>query len=228
MYGCATAAGPAFEGSGLMCGLRAGDGAISHIRLNGDPLSVEIEVIGPPRTKASGICGSAYVDFLAQARGTGLLGPSGRLQVGADRVQPGGHGNEFQVARAQGKRPIVISDLDVARLLQAKAAIAAGMLILLKQIGLKASDVKTLYLAGGFGMHLNLDNAIACGLLPGFRPEQIQLVGNTSLAGAILCAMDSSALQEVSRIGREIEIVELNLDPEFEDTYIDQLTLDGC
>jgi len=88
-----------------------------------------------------------------------------------------------------------------------------------------ARDVKTLYLAGGFGMHLDLSSAIDCGLLPGFSVQQIQLVGNTALAGAYLCLMDGGAFAEVRRIGREMTVVELNLDPEFETTYIDQLLL---
>jgi uncharacterized 2Fe-2S/4Fe-4S cluster protein (DUF4445 family) len=230
LYGCATAAGPAFEGSGLNCGIRAGDGAISHILLNADPFEVVTEIIGPPNTKASGICGSAYIDFLAQGYQMGLLSPSGRLQAAVvpestSRLQKGDYGQEFIVALGQGKRHISISEPDVARLLQAKAAIAAGILILLGRIGVCPSEVKTLYLAGGFGMHLNIENAIKCGLFPGFAPDQIQLVGNTSLAGATLSAIDSSVLGELSRIGHEIEIVELNLDPDFEDTYIDQLSL---
>lgn len=74
-------------------------------------------------------------------------------------------------------------------------------------------------------MHLDLDNAIACGLLPGFEPGQIQLVGNTSLGGATLVLLDRNIRGELSRAGREVEVVELNLDPGFEDTYIDQLSL---
>lgn len=232
MYGCATAAGPAFEGSGLQSGLRAGDGAISHLWIRGETLNVETEIIGPPHTKPSGICGSAYIDFLAEAFRTGLVGSNGRLRpsalpVGDPRVCAGDHGGEFLIARGQGKRPIVVSDQDIARLLQAKAAIAAGILTLLARVGIQAADVKTLYLAGGFGMHLDLENAIACGLLPGFRSEQIQLIGNSSLGGATVCAIDRSALDEIARIGSDIEIVELNLDPDFEDTYIDQLCLGG-
>lgn len=230
LYGCATAAGPAFEGSGLKCGIRAGDGAVAHIAMSEDPFEVSTEIIGPPRTKASGVCGSAYIDFLAEGHRTGLLNSSGRLQASAlpasdPRVRKGDYGSEFVLALGQGKREIIIGDTDVARLLQAKAAIAAGILILMGRIGVKASEIKTLYLAGGFGMHLNIENAIACGLFPGFHPDQIQLVGNTSLAGATLCAIDATVIGELSRIGHEIEIVELNLDPEFEDTYIDQLSL---
>jgi uncharacterized 2Fe-2S/4Fe-4S cluster protein (DUF4445 family) len=132
------------------------------------------------------------------------------------------------VSLGLGKRHITIGEPDVARLLQAKAAIGSGILTLLGRIGVQPSAVKPLYLAGGFGMQLNIENAIACGLFPGFHPNQIQLVGNTSLAGATLSAIDSSVLGELSRFGHEIEIVELNLDPEFEDTYIDQLSLGDC
>lgn len=230
LYGCATAAGPAFEGSGLKCGIRAGDGAISHISFTSDPFDVSSELIGPPKTKASGICGSAYIDFLAEGTRIGLLSTSGRMLPAAvgeakGRIERGEYGHEFLVALGLGKRHILIGEPDIARLLQAKAAIAAGILTLLSRVGLKSHEVKTLYLAGGFGMHLNIENAIACGLFPGFRQEQIQLVGNTSLAGATLSVMDASILGELSRIGEEIEIVELNLDPNFEDTYIDQLSL---
>ncbi len=233
LYGCATAAGPAFEGSGLNCGIRAGDGAISHVWMKSSPFEVVNEIIGPARTKAIGICGSAYIDFLAEGYRVGLINSSGRYQSGSlpdlgDRLLPGEYGKDFVLALGLGKRKIVVAEPDIARLLQAKAAIAAGILTLLGRLGLKASDVKTLYLAGGFGMHLNVENAIACGLFPGFEASQVQLVGNTSLAGATLCAIDKSALEEISRIGREIEIIELNLDPDFEDTYIDQLCLGGC
>ena len=185
--GCATAAGPAFEGSGLSCGMRAGRGAISHIRLEQDSTSPEVEVIG--NVAPVGVCGTAYVDFVAQARHTGILRHTGRFAPNADahpRVRAGEHGREFVVADGADGKPIYVSELDVARLLQAKAAIAAGIVCLLNRVGLTPPDVKTLHLAGGFGFHMDIDNVIRCGLLPGFRPDQISLVGNTSLAGAVL------------------------------------------
>ncbi|HEY0866840.1 MAG TPA: ASKHA domain-containing protein [Fimbriimonas sp.] len=231
MLGTATAAGPAFEGSGLTNGIRAGEGAVGHIWMRRDPFEMLTEVIGPPRTKPVGVCGSAYIDFLAQGHGAGILSASGRIQaekLPEDLLDRDEYGSRLIVGRGQGKRKVTISEPDIARLLQAKAAIAAGILILLKRVGVEPEEVETLYLAGGFGMHLNLENAVACGLFPGFRPEQIQLVGNTSLAGATLSMIDRSALPELRRAGEEIEIVELNLDPDFEDTYIDQLVIGDC
>jgi len=212
LLGCATAAGPAFEGAGLTSGLRAGDGAVERIRFTRDPFAVQTELIGTAR--ATGICGSGYIDLLAEGRRAGLLNDRGRYD--ATLVSDG----KLVVAR-----DVFVSELDVSRLLQAKAAIAAGILTLLERVDLKPTDVKTVYLAGGFGMHLDIANAIGCGLLPGFVPEQIEVVGNTSLAGAYLALLDSSALAEMKRIGNRLEVLELNLDPGFESRYIEQLLL---
>lgn len=231
LYGCATAAGPAFEGAGLACGIRAGDGAISHVRFSANPFVIETDVIGQARhARPLGICGSAYVDIIGQAKKIGLLSETGRFDLSAvpdakEHVILPEHSTALRLAFGQGRRDIYISEVDISRLLQAKAAIAAGILTLLERVNLAPADVKTLYLAGGFGMHLNLDSAFACGLLPGFRQDQIQLVGNTSLAGAYLALLDSGAIQQLAAIGRQMEIVELNVDPNFEMRYIDQLAM---
>jgi uncharacterized 2Fe-2S/4Fe-4S cluster protein (DUF4445 family)/ferredoxin len=225
---CATAAGPAFEGARLTAGLRAARGAISHLRLHDNPLRIELEVIENDRP--IGICGSAYIDFLAEARRIDLIGPTGRFDDDAFS-RPGkqlirdDHGARLRVARGRGGRDIAISEGDIASLLQAKAAIAAGILTLLEQASLQPLDIKTLYLAGGFGLHLNRQSAIDCGLLPGFTLEQVQVVGNTSLAGAYLSMLDRSLLNVLQQTAAKIEIIELNLAPGFEDRYIEQLML---
>ncbi|MFQ3586375.1 MAG: ASKHA domain-containing protein [Fimbriimonadaceae bacterium] len=234
LLGCATAAGPAFEGSGLVSGVRAGVGAVSHIDMPGSPPRLEIEIIQMPDGAASvkpiGICGSAYVDFLAEGRRVGILGSTGRFDI--DRASAAGmrptkaeHGWMLEVARGQGGHSIRISEADVARLMQAKAAIAAGILSLLRRRNMTPADVRTVYLAGGFGMHMRLANAIGCGLLPGFREEQVQLVGNTSLGGATTALLDRNTVDELARLAESVEVVQLNLEPEFEDTYIEQLAI---
>jgi uncharacterized 2Fe-2S/4Fe-4S cluster protein (DUF4445 family) len=233
LFGCATAAGPAFEGSGLSCGLRAGEGAISHVRLQADPFEVRWERIGPPGMRPTGMCGSAYVDLLAEGRRVGLLSAAGRIMPGSapglsEALTPSDHGLALRVAAGQGKRPIWVTEGDIGKLLQAKAAIAAGILALLERFRLGPPDVEALYLAGGFGMHLDLKSAITCGLLPRFRREQIRLVGNTALAGAALCLIEKGLLDEMAMTRQRIEVVELNLEPGFEDTYIDQLALPGA
>jgi len=227
LLGCATAAGPAFEGGGLRSGIRAGEGAISRIRIDGDPAEIHTTVIGD--TKPIGLCGSAYIDFLAQASRAGLLTETGRfvrdkvdhllLDPEADylAIHFGHHGRK--------DKSVVVIETDVASLLQAKAAIAAGILTLLEHAGIAQRDVKQLYLAGGFGVHLDHGSAIHSGLLPGFTREQIQVVGNTSLAGALLCLLDRNVLDELTRIAQRIEVIELNTVPTFEMAFIEQLTL---
>ena len=229
LFGCATAAGPAFEGAGLSSGMRAGAGAVEQIEFSPSPAMAKIRVIG--NLPATGICGSAYLDFLASARRIGWITETGRFNKKSpaeaeELLMESGDGKTcLRVARASDGSDIVVSESDIAHLMQAKAAIAAGILTLLDRSGLSQSDIKQLYLAGGFGMHLNVVNAIACGLLPGFAPEQVQVVGNTSLAGAYLALLDAGAIEEMTRISREMEVVELNLDPEFESRYVDQLSL---
>ena len=140
-------------------------------------------------------------------------------------VQADEYGRKLQLHARGASGPVWISEVDIARLLQAKAAIAAGINTLLGLLGVAPADVKTLYLAGGFGLHLSLTHAIGCGLLPGFAPAQIQVVGNTSLGGAFLALNDRSFLAEMQSACARMESIELNLQPGFEDAYIDQLML---
>lgn len=205
LYGCATAAGPAFEGVGLSCGMRAAPGAIERIRLRPER---HLRVIG--QRGAIGVCGSGYIDVLAECRRTGMLSERGHFAA---------------------REPLVLTDkvhvteADIARLLQAKAAIAAGILTLLERVGLQQRQIKRLYLAGGFGRHLNIRNSIDCGILPGFSPGQVQVVGNSSLAGAYLALVDAGALGALVGLSRQLEVVELNLDPDYESRFIGQLGL---
>lgn len=230
---CATAAGPAFEGCGLRCGTRAREGAVSDLRVGLDPFGIELKTIGDiPLARANGLCGSAYVDFLATARAAGLLTPAGRfvsavwkhhIPTSHQHVEDGERA--LCLAEGNGSGPLRISEVDVALLLQAKAAIGAGIEILLETAGIGAADVGRLYLAGGFGMHLNVAHAIAVGLLPGFREEQVHVVGNTALAGALLALVDRTTLEEMENLRMQVAVIELNLADGFEDRYVEHLML---
>jgi len=229
---CATAAGPAFEGCGLRCGTRAREGAVSDLWMTLDPFQLATETIGNvPLARANGLCGSAYVDFLATARSTGLLGVTGRFEASAwNNIPPQfQHAEEgeraLRIADGNGQGVLRVSEVDVALLLQAKAAIGAGIEILLETAGVRAADIGKVYLAGGFGMHLNVAHAIAVGLLPGFRTEQVRVVGNTSLAGALLALVDRTTLEEMENLRSQVQVIELNLADGFEDRYIEHLML---
>ena len=232
LFACATAAGPAFEGCGLHCGARAHDGAVSDLRLKLHPFQLETRTIGNVSlADAIGLCGSAYVDFLATARSAGLLGTTGRFVAEAWGSIPTQYRRLQANERALllqdvgGPGVLHVSEGDVALLLQAKAAIGAGVEILLETAGIRAVDVGRVYLAGGFGMHLNVPHAIAIGLLPGFREEQVRVVGNTALAGALLALVDRTTLKEMEDLRRKARVVELNLADGFEDRYVEHLLL---
>jgi uncharacterized 2Fe-2S/4Fe-4S cluster protein (DUF4445 family) len=229
---CAAAAGPAFEGCGLSCGTRAGVGAVSELRLDLHPFHLGAQTIGRvPLAQASGLCGSAYVDFLATARAGGLLSATGRFETAAWENLPPPHRStqngqrSLRLAQTAAAAGLGVSEVDVALLLQAKAAIGAGIEILLETAGVRPADMGRVYLAGGFGMHLNVAHAIAIGLLPGFRPEQVRIVGNTSLAGAFLALVDRTAIEEMETLRQRVSVIELNLAPDFADRYVEHLTL---
>lgn len=224
LLGCATAAGPAFEGAGLTCGMRAGSGAIARIGVIDHRPSVEIIGCTDPRD-AIGICGSAYVDLLSIAHHAGWINSNGRLNAESPCVARQNGRLVLQLVPSARQGPIVITDQDIAKLLTAKAAIAAGIVTLLRRVHLEARDIQTLFLAGGFGAHLNVGHAITCGMFPGFKVDQVQVVGNTSLAGAMACLLDRTLIDHFGDVARRITPVELNLDPEFEDEFISRLSL---
>lgn len=226
---CAAAAGPAFEGCGLRCGTRAREGAVSDLVITPDPFEIRMQTIGGIAPAcANGICGSAYIDFLASARGCGLLGDAGRFDAAAWAALPERFhltDDDERALSLAGPGSPRISEVDVAVLLQAKAAIGAGIETLLETAGIRAEEISRVYLAGGFGMHLNVANAIAIGLLPGFTPDQVRVVGNTSLAGALLALIDRTTLAEMETLREQVRVIELNLAEGFEDRYVEHLML---
>lgn len=230
LTGCATAAGPAFEGTQLSWGTRAIEGAVSRIHGNLlDDASLEFEYIGRGKPRSPGFCGSAYIDFMALGAESGLLKPNGRFDgavAGANGIALGrGEWGCSWLLNPKDPEGPAISDADIAILLQAKAAIAAGVEILLGQSGISREKIDRLYLAGGFGLNLGIESAITCGLLAGFRRDQVEVVGNSSLGGAFVCLLDRERAAELEQSARGVRIIELNEDPEFEDTYIDHLGL---
>ncbi|TVR48645.1 MAG: DUF4445 domain-containing protein [Puniceicoccaceae bacterium] len=229
---CATAAGPAFEGSGLRCGTRAREGAVSGMTLSETPFAVAVETIGGlPLVRSGGICGSAYLDFMAEGRRSGLLTDSGRfepdfwIQIPEAWRQEDEDGRALRLGPAPRDGGLVIGEADVALLLQAKAAIGAGIETLLEATGLRAADIARIHLAGGFGMHLKLESALAIGLLPGLEAARVSVVGNSALAGAYMSLVDTTVLEEMEGLRERVEVVELNLADGFEDCFIDHLLL---
>ena len=192
-----TAAGPAFEGASIRMGMRAASGAISHVFLEDDKL--ECHVIG--NAPARGICGSGLVDAVAAGLDLRMILPSGRLADGT---------HEFPLTG-----PVVITQSDVRELQLAKAAIAAGMRLLLRRWGANHDQIAAVHLAGAFGNYVRLESAVRTGLLE-IAPCRITPGGNTALRGAKMALLSPD-----QPFPGPIEHVPLASEPEFQETFIE-------
>ncbi len=229
----ATAAGPAFEGGRIGSGMRASNGAIEHLRIDKETFEAEVDVIGGHAPV--GICGSGLIDLIAETRRMGLLDETGRfhraLADRTDRLRPieteQGVCMGYVVVPCEDtedkQSDIVVDERDIATLLQAKAATYAGIVVLLKHAGLAMANVDRFYLAGGFAKHIDLRSAIAMGLLPDLPVERYRVLGNGSLAGAVVGLVDAEAWRDFERIARTPRIIELNLTNEFQDEYVNAM-----
>jgi uncharacterized 2Fe-2S/4Fe-4S cluster protein (DUF4445 family) len=198
-------AGPAFEGGLVRYGMPGSDGAIERVRLEGD--AWQIETIGD--VPAEGICGSGLIDLLAELRRNGRMT---QLGVFGDRVG--------QII-VNADRGITLSREDASNLAQAKAANACGQAILLRHLGLDASDLERVFLAGGFADHVDVENAIAIGFLAEVRPDRVSKVGNASIRGARRMLLSLARRKGLDAIVTRIEHVELEMTADFFELFVE-------
>ncbi|MEA2144802.1 MAG: hypothetical protein QOG59_389 [Solirubrobacteraceae bacterium] len=231
----AAPAGPAFEAAQIKCGMRAAEGAIEGVKVDGDALT--LQVIGD--TEAIGMCGSGLVDAVAELVRTGLLDQSGRFipdeQAAelfpelATRLTKIGEERVF-VLQWRGEDPatsVFLSQRDVRELQFAKASIATGWQILVKDLGVQAEDISQVLLAGSFGAFLTPISAVRIGLVPKLALPRIVSAGNVAGEGAKIAALSLRERAEAASILREVEYVELSGRADFNDLFIDQLAFPG-
>jgi uncharacterized 2Fe-2S/4Fe-4S cluster protein (DUF4445 family) len=219
---CAASAGPAFEGSGVSCGMRATDGAIERIRI--DPASgrAEFTVIGGGRPR--GVCGSGMIDLLAELWTAGLLDSSGKL----DPAQCTNRNLTYIIvpeSQSDTGRAITIDERDIQNLLRSKAAVYSACAIMLKSVDLDFDAVAEVYVAGGFGRFLDLRKSIAIGLLPDLPLERFTYLGNAALTGARAILCERAARANVNRLADRMTYLELNADPAYMSEYTAALFL---
>jgi uncharacterized 2Fe-2S/4Fe-4S cluster protein (DUF4445 family) len=225
---CACSAGPAFEGAGVLHGMRATRGAIEEVWINGETLEPTYRVIGgsPPR----GFCGSGLISLLAELFLTGVIDKGGNINVtlASPRVRSGEHGAEYVVAwkeeTATGN-DIVITRVDIDNLLRAKAAIYAGFSVLATSVGLPLAAVERVLIGGAFGKYINVEKAIEIGLLPDMAWDNFHFLGNTAVKGAYLALLQEQARERISDIALRMTYVELSADNSFYDAFTSALFL---
>ena len=220
----ATAAGPAFEGARISTGMRAVPGAISHARVEGDRLALEVIGDAPP----AGVCGTGLVDLVAGLLEAGVIDPSGRIEPRegcplASLVRDGERGAEIVVASGP-EGDVTLSQGDVRELQLAKGAISAGASVLLERAGVDPAALSRVLLAGAFGSRINPASAVAVGLLPpGTRAPCVRAVGNAAAAGAGAALISRAAREEATRLAASLESVELSADPDFQTRFAESM-----
>ena len=219
---CAVASGPAFEGAGIACGMAGVDGAVSHARFEGGAL--RFDVIGGGEAK--GLCGSGLVDLAALLCREGIITASGLLLPPEEapenrakylREDEDGNGIFFLTPS------VYLTARDVRQLQLAKAAVAAGIRVLLKKSGTTLDEIGGLYLAGGFGSFLDAHSAADIGMLPKELAGKTTVLGNASLEGAGTALLDAGARARLRDIRRACRYIELSGDRDFNEEYPEQM-----
>ena len=230
MMACACSAGPAFEGAGVSCGMPATIGAIEDVTINPHTLEPTIKVIGD--TLPLGVCGSGMISALAEMLNSGVIDKAGHIlkavssqqsAVSSSRIKHGEHGAEYVLCWAADSgtgEDIILTEVDINNLIRTKAAIYAGITVMLKKLGIPLLDIEQVLIGGAFGQHINIEKAIRIGLLPDLPWERFQFLGNTSLSGAYNVLLSQQAQEQAEKIARRITYLELIAD----NTFMNELT----
>jgi uncharacterized 2Fe-2S/4Fe-4S cluster protein (DUF4445 family) len=228
MVTCACSAGPAFEGAGVVDGMRATEGAIEEVWIHSETYEPTMRVIGGGKPR--GICGSGLISLLAELFVTGVIDRAGnvKLDLGIERVRDGEHGPEYVIAWANEtshEQDIAITKVDVDNLMRAKAAIYAGFSVLAASIGVDLADVQQVLVGGSFGKYINVENAIKIGLLPDLPWERFHFLGNTAVLGSYQGLLSYSFREQIAHIAENMTYVELSADNTFFEAFTAALFL---
>ena len=203
LYVSSTAAGPAFEGAGITCGCGSIPGAIDRVAVKDGALEVSTIRNAP----AVGLCGSGLVDAVAAMLELEWMDETGAMDD--DEVNLAGD--------------VTLLQADIRAVQLAKAAIAAGIECLLQTAGVAYEEVQQVYLAGGFGSHLNLQNAARIGLLPEPLIDRTKVIGNAALDGTVMTLLRGESIAELRRIAACSRHVDLGGNPVFNEQYVEQM-----
>ncbi len=228
MAAAACSAGPAFEGGEIKHGMMAAEGAIEKCEIN--PVSMEPEIVTINQQKPRGICGSGLINIVAGLLETGIIERNGhfRTDIVSPRVRHNDDGYEYVLsyaAETQTGKDIVITEIDIANLMRAKAAMYAGLITLVNSVGLKPGEVQKILIAGAFGSFIDIKRAITIGLLPDLPLDRFHFVGNGSLTGARFAAFSTNFVIQVKKVAKMMTNFELSENGDFMNNYIAALFL---
>ncbi len=228
LMGCACSAGPAFEGGGISCGKRAAAGAIDRVHVDPDTARPTCSVIGD--TLPDGICGSGMIDLLANLLRTGWIDRRGAF----DRSRPSpairidGKRASYVIAAGEESatgEQLLISEAEIASIIRAKAAIYSATALMLERVGLGFADLSRIFIAGGFGRHLDLEQAVYIGMVPDISRDLYHYLGNASLMGSYMALLSREHRRRCHQLAGSMTYIELSTVPEYMDQYTAALFL---
>jgi uncharacterized 2Fe-2S/4Fe-4S cluster protein (DUF4445 family) len=229
LISCACSAGPAFEGAGVVSGMRATAGAIEEVFIDRTTVEPTYRTIAdqPPR----GICGSGMISLLGEMFITGVIDKGGRInqQRQTPRIRVSERGPEYVVAWAaetqEQQGDIVLTEPDIQNLIRAKGAIYAGFNVLATSVGLTMADIERFFIGGAFGQYIDIEKAIQIGLLPDIPWDRFTYLGNTSVQGAYQSLLCRDHRARVAEIASKMTYLELSADNSFMDAFTSALFL---
>jgi len=233
IWTCSTAAGPAFEGARISSGMRAAEGAIDKVKIENESIVYRVIKGG----KAWGICGSGLIDLIAELIKLGMIGKNGKL-IDREECDPnlsneikkriihGQKGNKFLLVKSketENGKPIYLTQRDIREVQLAKAAIFAGIKILLKEVNIPQENIQKILLAGAFGNFIDKENAIRIGLIPNLPLKRIKFIGNAAGRGAEMALLSTKMRKISQKISKKIKYIELSSRPDFQEEFIEAM-----
>jgi uncharacterized 2Fe-2S/4Fe-4S cluster protein (DUF4445 family) len=231
LFSTSCASGPAFEGYEIRFGMRSVEGAIEKARIDPANLKADYSVVGGSEKKPRGICGSGIIDLAAEMFATGILSSAGEIrEIDSPLVRSGPDGMEYVVVPANETdlgKDITITQRDLEKFLDSKAATCAAISVLMRKVGLTISDVEVLYLSGAFGHYIDTERAVTIGVFPEFPKANVIRLGNGSIAGAYLGLISMRQRAKAAEMAKTMTYWDLVDDPLFTDEYFEALRLPG-
>jgi uncharacterized 2Fe-2S/4Fe-4S cluster protein (DUF4445 family) len=233
LLACSSPTGPAFEGAQISCGQRAAPGAIERVRIDAATLEAKFKVIGSDlwsdepgfeaavaRTGVTGICGSGIIEVIAEMYLAGIISHDGvidgALSARSERIVASGRTFSYTIYR--GAVQLQITQNDVRAIQLAKAALYAGIRLLMDH--LKVAQVDRIRLAGAFGSHIDVKYAMVLGMIPDCDLAQVSSAGNAAGTGARIALLDNASRRTIEELVRRVEKIETAIEPKFQAHFV--------
>ncbi len=224
MMSCACSAGPAFEGGDISCGMRATDGAIEACTIDKETMEPSFKIVGEPGTKPIGLCGSGIIDVISELFMCGIINPKGKFVREGRRIKRDQYGMGSYVLafeeEAGSVKDVEITEVDIDNFIRAKGAIFSAIRTMMSSLDFDVSMIENVYVAGGIGSGINMQNAVNIGMFPDIPLELFHYIGNSSLSGAYAMLLSTDAERKTYDLASNMTYMELSTVPSYMDEFV--------